>query len=277
MSVSEGLGPEARALLDAAREGLSPDAAAVRRVHARVHAVVAGGAAAGAAGNALGIKLGAVAVIAAIAVGAVVVARRSAAPSPAPVPVIELASPVERPQQVAVHEVAPPAAPAVDDSLITIEPATDSTTGPASGSKLAPSPRRSASPSTHVVAPAAPAAHASSSAPTASRAAPETARRTGPKMEGPGFTPGINLSREVELVDLAMAALRRGDADAALRTVAEYAVEAAGAGQLTQDAAAIEIEALCQLHDPSARDKLAAFDAKFPRSAQRARLAGACK
>jgi len=43
-----GLGPEARALLDAAREGLSPDPAAVRRVHARIH-VAAGGAAAGTA------------------------------------------------------------------------------------------------------------------------------------------------------------------------------------------------------------------------------------
>jgi hypothetical protein len=74
-----------------------------------------------------------------------------------------------------------------------------------------------------------------------------------------------------------MAALRRGDPDAALRVVQEYAAEAAGGGQLNEDAAAIEIEALCKLGDPAARARRAAFDARFPRSAQRSRLEATCR
>ena len=73
-----------------------------------------------------------------------------------------------------------------------------------------------------------------------------------------------------------MAALRRGDPGAALRGMQDYAREARGGGQLAEDATAIEVEALCKLGDPAAPDRRAAFDARFPRSAQQARLAAAC-
>jgi len=87
---------------------------------------------------------------------------------------------------------------------------------------------------------------------------------------------GIDLAREVELVDLAMAALRRGDTTAALAAIRKHRSETLGAGQLAEDAAAIEIEALCRRGDPSVASKLEVFDARFPRSAQRSRLSITC-
>lgn len=86
-----------------------------------------------------------------------------------------------------------------------------------------------------------------------------------------------DLAREVELVDLAMAALNRGEPRVALSAVQRHAAETGGRGQLAEDAAAIEIEALCQLHDPATAIKRAAFDARFPRSAQRSRLEDRCR
>lgn len=86
----------------------------------------------------------------------------------------------------------------------------------------------------------------------------------------------IELAREVELVDRAMAALRRGEPRAALTAVHAYTAEAGQRGQLAEDAAAIEIEALCTLRDSSAAARRSAFDARWPTSAQRAKLARAC-
>jgi hypothetical protein len=75
-----------------------------------------------------------------------------------------------------------------------------------------------------------------------------------------------------------MDALQRGDFSAALAAVREHAVETARHGQLAEDAAAIEIEALCRRGDRAlARAKRVAFDRRWPRSAQRARLATACR
>ncbi|MBA3461872.1 MAG: hypothetical protein H0T46_18065 [Deltaproteobacteria bacterium] len=75
----EPLGSAARALLDAAREGLAPDAAAAARVKAKV------GAAAGAsAGIGIAIKLGLLSVVAVVAVGgAIHVSRSRSAETPA--------------------------------------------------------------------------------------------------------------------------------------------------------------------------------------------------
>lgn len=231
-----GLGPEARALLDAAREGLSPDPAAVRRVHARVH-VATGGAAAGAA---LGVKLGLIALVA-IGVAAGTGAYRRGPTAVAP-PAIELANPTEQPQQAAVHEPALPPA-SVDEAQIVLEPVPR-----APIRRIAPRPEPGPKPSVAVPGGGAPASGA-----------------------------GIALGREVELIDQAMAALRRGDPGGALRVVHDYAREAGAGGQLAEDAAAIEVEALCTLGDPAARDRRVQFDARFPRSAQQARLAAACR
>ena len=87
----------------------------------------------------------------------------------------------------------------------------------------------------------------------------------------------ITLAREVELVDHAMAALKAHDPRAALASLHTYGVEARGHGQLAEDAAAIEVEARCALADPEAPSRLAAFERRYPRSAQRARLAELCK
>ena len=305
------LGPEARALLDAAREGLSPDPAAIRRVHGRIAAASVGAA----AGTALGVKLGIAGVIAALAIGGAVYLRRPPAVPPASLPSLELASPVERPERAAAHEAAPPS----DEDLVTIEPPGDpaphgdpdrrgttptATAAPAAASSPAAvadaqraaagatssrapaddshraiveaTPSRATAADSHrppAISPRAAVApgdsqHAVTAVPPAARSAREAA----------GASPaGIELGREVALIDLAMAALRRDDAAAALRVMQEYAAEAGEGGQLRQDAAAIEIEALCKLDDPGARDKRTAFDARFPQSAQRARLEAACR
>ena len=208
----EQLGSAARSLLDAAREGLGPDAAAVSRVRAKVGAAAGAGAA-----TAIAIKLGVVGVIAALAIGAGVYSSRDHA---AETPAIDL-----------------------------------------------PSARSEASPP--VVRPAV----AAIAEPAPIEMAPQSAQRARPVVQAEG----IDLAREVALIDLAMAALRNGDSAAALATVATHARETRGAGQLAEDAAAIEIEALCRLHDPSVATKLERFDANFPRSAQRSRLTTVCR
>lgn len=70
--------------------------------------------------------------------------------------------------------------------------------------------------------------------------------------------------------------LRAADPRAALAILRIYASEAGDRGQLAEDAAAIEIEALCRLHDPAAAARLAAFDARWPRSIERGRAMLAC-
>ncbi len=207
------LGSSARALLDAARDGLAPDAGAVRRVRDKVSASVGAGAAAG-----LVLKLGLFGVVAVLAVGAGLYAAREHA---AETPAIDLPS--------ARSETSPPVVrPAAATETPMIEMAPQSASRPR--------------PVVHAAAPAA-----------------------------------IDLSREVELIDLAMAELRRGDAAAALVSIHVHAIETHGTGQLAEDAAAIEVEALCRLHDPSVGAHLEAFDAQFPRSAQRSRLTTVCK
>jgi len=104
---------------------------------------------------------------------------------------------------------------------------------------------------------------------------PATRRDTGAAVRRD--RPTVDLAREVELVDRAMVALRRGDTAAALAAVHLHARETANRGQLAEDAAAIEIETLCTVHDRRIARRLAAFDARWPDSAQRARLTAACR
>lgn len=262
------LGPASRALIEAAREG-GPDAAAIRRMRAKIEAAIAGGAAgvgaaagageasaaaggagtavgAGAGAGALAVKLGAAAVIAALAVGAILYARSG---EEAIAPRIELgaaASRVEAETKVTSREAAAPAHPEAEIEMAPM------VVDPARGRGAAAPPSAPAAAPSSEPAPAAPAAPA--------RAAPKRA----------------DLAREVELVDRAMAALRRGEPSAALAAVRTHVAETAGAGQLAEDAAAIEIEALCRLHDPNVAAKLAAFDARWPESAQRSRLSTRC-
>ena len=224
----EQLGSAARSLLDAAREGLGPDAAAVGRVRAKV-------AASAGAGAAIAIKLGLVGVVVALAIGA---GLYSSGDHVAQTPAIDL--PNTR------NETSPPV----------VRP-----------SAAIDTPQRAAL----LRSPARPGFAIAE--PTPIEMAPQSAQRARPVVHAEG----VDLAREVELIDLAMAALKSGDAAGALATVHTHARETRGAGQLAEDAAAIEVEALCRLHDPSFAAKLDGFDANFPRSAQRSRLTTVCR
>ncbi len=233
------LSPAARALLDAAREGMSPDAAAIARVRGKV-ATAAGGAAA----SALVIKLGLGAVLAAVAIGAIVHDSRTESPAMAP----HIASPTttEVAPPPSVHEVTPPLAFVDEPAPIEMD-----------AEPMRP---------TNLAAPApTPTASASGSSATV----PKLTVDTEP----------ADLAREVELIDRAMKALATNDPQRALATIKLHVVETRGKGQLAEDAAAIEIEALCRMHAAAGTiaAKLDAFDARFPRSAQRSRLSTHCQ
>ena len=202
------LSSASRALLEAAREGMAPSAAAVERIRARVDRSIASSAATGAATA----KLGLVGLVAALVIGGALYTRRS---TPAVAPELEL--PAARVET---------ASPVVSPSTSHIEAAPPAPS-PAARGKLA-------------------------------------------------MPHSIELAREVELIDHAMAALRAGNAGAALAAIRTHALEARGTGQLAEDAAAIEIEAMCRLHDGRVAARLDAFDARFPRSAQRSRLSSSC-
>jgi len=275
------LGPEARALLDAAREGLGPDAAAIRRMRAKIDASIASGAAgtgagsgaggaggggtaagsgagtatgAGAGAGALAMKLGALALVAAIAAGALVYSSR-------------------RGEQGSEPRVAPPAARVEAPASAS---APEVTAAPAAGAAHA-------EPEIEMPAEAraAPAKQPAPAPPTTMQRQPQAQPQPAPQASQPAPPPAsaarrADLAREVELVDRAMGALRRGAPADALAAVRVHAAETAGAGQLAEDAAAIEIEALCRLHDAAVAAKLAAFDARWPQSAQRSRLTARC-
>ncbi|GEM_PF-2183217 len=221
MSAPE-LSSSARALLDAARDGMSPDAAAIARVRGKVAA-----AAGGAAASALVLKIGLAGVLAAVTIGAIVSHSRSE--SPAITPHIAMPSMTSEPAPITrTHEIAPP----ISDEPAPIE--------------MAAEPMRRPDPS------------------------------------APTLTVDVepaDLSREVELIDRAMKALASNDAPRALATIKLHVAETRGKGQLAEDAAAIEIEALCRLHSSTVTitAKLDAFDARFPRSAQRSRLTTHCQ
>lgn len=85
----------------------------------------------------------------------------------------------------------------------------------------------------------------------------------------------ITLAREVQLVDGAMAALRQNDLSGALEILTVYDREAAGHGQLAEDASALQIEARCRDHQAFS-EQLASFDQHFPHSVQRARITASC-
>ena len=83
------------------------------------------------------------------------------------------------------------------------------------------------------------------------------------------------LAREVALLDAAMGSLHENDPADTLATLAIYQRETFGHGQLAEDASALEIEARCRTNQPIT-DKLAAFDQRWPRSVQRARITQRC-
>jgi hypothetical protein len=252
--VSE-LGPDSRALVDAARSGLGPDEIAIRRMRARVAATIVAGTgtaviaghaanaattaaattattaaatttatatAAAATGASIAVKVAVAIAIgtAAIGSGVHVVRSRAAAP-PVKAPVVEL--PASAPsRELDRAELAPPIVAHV----------------------------REAPPA--VTAPPPPPHHAV-----------------------PAPAP-ISLARETTLVDAAVVALSNGRTADALLAIRRYTVETHGQGQLAEDAMAIEVEARCRLGDARAAAVFAAFDARWPHAAEHAKLAAAC-
>ena len=206
-----------RNLLAAARDGMSPDAAAAERVRARVAAAVGAPVAAGivatpakaTAAIALPVKLGLIAVVIGAAAATVLFVRGGD----------DTRAPQLSTRGAEVDEVR----------------------------------------SHHAVAAPEPEAPAATATPARPAPAPVT-----------------TLAREVELIDRAMIALRRGAAVIALDAIAVYDRETRGRGQMAEDAAAIAIEAHCALGD-DVRGKLEAFEHAYPSSAQRARITETCR
>jgi hypothetical protein len=240
-----GLGPTSRNLVAAARRGLDPSADVAARVRAKVALAVGAGAtvatttprAASVAPKAAAIGAGKVVAITAI-VGALITAAWFVQRTPA--------------SDVTAGTPAISVPPGADlDPAIDVHVATSAHAD-------------------RVVAP--PAATPSPSARVRIAAPPPAA--TAPEIKMPAEPP--TLAREVELVDTAMASLRADDPANALATLVVYERETAGHGQLAEDAAALEIEARCRSGHAPFADQLKAFDERWPRSVQRARLVTAC-
>lgn len=240
--MTDELGSSARALLDAARPGLAPDAAAIQRMRSKIDLAVggaAGGAAAATTGSTLATKLGIVAVVAAVATGGYLLATHDR--GPAPRAVVPVTAPAPAKVVVPAPSIEPAPVPLASEPPPPVKPTV----------KAKPVAKPTAAPDK----------------PAEVVLSPEDMT---PKRKE------VTLAREVELVDRAMAALRRGDPRAALAAVRTHGTETAGSGQLAEDAAAIEIEALCKLGDASVPTKLAAFEKRWPESAQRSRLTTRC-
>ena len=236
--MSHPLGPVARALVQAARDGLGPDAAAAARVRARVASAVGGGTGSATAAGAARLAA-AIGVAGLVAGGGLVVRGHHAAEPTTPIAAtssgetIELVAPSFR-IVVSESRTSGPSRPASR---------TLDTGGPESGR---PEFGR-------------PAAGQPSDVPDA----PDAPDRP-------------TLAREVELIDQAMAALRGDELTTALAAIQRYELETGGDGQLAEDGAAIEIEAMCRLHVDTVAPRLAEFDRRWPSSAQRPRLTAAC-
>lgn len=269
--IDDGLPRDARDLLAAGRDRLGPDAATVVRLRARVEAAVIVAAATGASAMAAPAATAAPAAAAAPAAVATTTTVTTATTVAAKSLALKLvvvavgASAVGTGAYVAREAVTdesatravlppPPAVPTTgDDNVVDVLP------------RVAVS-----APETTRVDPAptvaAPVEHTSSE--HAVPAAPPTEPASAPQH--------ATLTREIELVDRATIALRAGDLDAALAALRAYGAETSGGGQLAQDAAALHIEVLCRTHAPGARAELAAFDTRWPHSAQRPHLATIC-
>jgi hypothetical protein len=244
-----------RSLLAAAREGLAPDAAVAARVRAKVAAAVAAGAT-GATGattaltapaakaattSSVLLKLGAVLLALGVVTSIVVVVVRNRERTPeAP----HLAVPAAEPDELRA-DIRVAACNDVDDPRV-----------------LSPAPARNGQ------APVA-VADAERTRPAAPTRTERTAESAAPAAEP------ASLSREVELIDLAMVSLRKNAPLAAIEAIRVFDRETLGQGQMAEEAAAIAIEAHCTLGD-DVTDALAEFDRKWPSSAQRERLQTAC-
>jgi hypothetical protein len=236
-----------KALLQAAREGLSPDAAALARVKAKVSASAAATTMAAAVSTKVVLSLAVAGLVGAAALA--VHWRDDRVPVAVPAP-----APVSVPVAVSVS------VPVPGTPTATVTPAVTAPASVTAAPKAPPKPPVASSPP---------------------QAAPHIAVAIARPVEAPVIAvpppTHASLSREVSLVDSAQAALRASDFRGALSIIHTYDAETALSGQLAEDAAAIEVEALCRLADPAAAAQLADFDTRWPHSAERARLTAACR
>lgn len=287
------LDADARSLLDLGREQLGPDAETVARLRGRVETAVA---VVGSATIAAGIasKLGLTSVKLAIVamtvttvttIAVVQVVHRHHHGDPVVAPVTTRAAPSDRRAPSAAVSVTAP------DAAITAPAGPSaSVAAPVGSSPIAPgaapvvpltrAPRVASAPvgaAPAHVARAGTADVAALARPTLASAALGSAEPASPSRVVTAATPAASLARETELVDLATRALRANDLATLHNTLQLYVSEAGRTGQLAEEIAAIEIEALCRANDPTAPQRLAAFDARWPRAGQRHRLTDACK
>lgn len=251
-----------RALLDAARAGLAPDAATAARVRAKIAAATGVAAATGSVAAVVVPKTSIAATLvkiggALLAVGVVATALVVTRPEPA-IP--------SAPQL----EVAP--AESADDIRADVRVVAPSES-PASRKTQPPQQQHAVRPRRVDVADEVP--HSTALGARADEAAldgPKHARTTAAAEEP---FDSISLAREVELIDLAMVSLRKKVPHAALVAIKAYHRETGGRGQMAEDAAAIEIEARC-MQNLDVTTHLERFDHKWPESAQRERIQTSC-
>ena len=239
MTAPDPMSSRAQALLDAARDGLGPDDAVIARMRAKVLAGAAGGAgvAAGAGAARAGMSLGAKAAIVAVIAGAIGAGGWWMFRDSGGGGATKHEAVAA--QRAKVDEAAP---------VLVMDKGVGGGDGDVAkeiemGAEDVTAPSRAA----HAVKP-----HA-------------------------GAGGGSSLAAEVALVDDAMAALRRDDPRAALAAADDHVARFGRRGQLAEEASAIRVEALCRLGDARWSAAFDAFDAQFPGSAQRTRLAAACK
>lgn len=235
------LSPRAQALLDAARDGLGPDDAAIARMRDKVLAGTGGiGVAAGTAkaGMSLAAKLTIVSLVAAVVGGGAWWMMRDTG---------------------AAHRGGGSREGRVAATAVAESPAPRSASAGAGASASAG-------------APAGPSASAGNPV-----ALTETPKEPAKKPAAASKTRAPSLADEVALVDDAMAALRRDDPGAALAAADDHVARFGMRGQLAEEASAIRVESLCRLGDARWSAALDAFDQRWPRSAQRPRLTAACK
>jgi hypothetical protein len=256
-----------RSLIAAARQGLAPDAAVAARVRAKVAAAVGVGAATGsvaaiptakAAGSSAALlKLGAALLVIGVVATALVLTRPAHTPEAPRIAVTPRNTDDLRSEDRVV------ASAPVTERALAVRPGTHES---------------------HALAPATPVEAAGGAEPSAvepdqpaqeeTESADAAAKRT-KRGADEELAEGVSLSREVELIDLAMVSLRKRAPHAALEAIKAYDRETHGRGQMAEDAAAIEIEARCNMN-LDATTQIERFDTKWPESAQRERIQTAC-
>jgi hypothetical protein len=281
------LGPVARALVDAARDGMAPDADAVARVRARVAAVMAVGAV-GTAGAIASSSANASAVAATTATTATVGGATGAATAiaatgsvvGAKVVAVVLAAAIAASAGTAAIVVRARTASSAAASSAAASSAARSIAAASGAAPLATEALAASPPPAPPTPPPPPArvppAHVAQTPRHASASIAIAPRVTAPVSITAAPPARMTLAREVELVEGASTALLAGRTDDALALLATYERETAGKGQLAEEAAATELDALCTTHDPRAAARWSAFVQRWPSSAERTRLAAIC-